>query len=45
MQDTTQKNVYRIGKDGKIRRDKRFEEIDKIIEEKDQLNIDPLEDI
>ena len=40
MQDTSQKNVFTIGKDGKIRRDKRFEQIEKHIEEKDQLNID-----
>ncbi len=45
VQDTSQKNVFCIGKDGKIRRDKRFEQIEKHIEEKDQLNIDPLEDI
>ena len=45
VQDTNQKNVYNIGKDGKIRRDLRFENIEKIIEEKDQLNIDPLEDV
>ena len=45
VQETELKKVYVMGADGLIHRDKRNEDKEKIIEEKDQLNIDPLEDI